>query len=73
MREIPHSYKGGKRSVTCSKTGPVTRADAAWRRSAKIFELDFMVVGVNFPKCIAEIDRRQESSSVVAFRRQAFS
>ena len=53
--------------------GPVTRADAAWRRSAKIFELDFMVARVNCPKCIAEIDRRQESSSVVAFRRQAFS
>ena len=59
--------------MICSKTGPVARADAAWRRSVKIFELDFMVVGVNFPKYIAEIDRRQESSSVVAFRRQAFS
>ena len=51
----------------------MTRADAAWRRSAKIFELDFMVVGDVFPKGIAEIDRHQESSSVVAFRRQAFS
>ena len=73
MREIPHSYKRGKRSVICSKTGPVTRADAAWRRSAKIFELDFMVVGDDFSKCIAEIDRHRESSSGVAFRRQAFS
>ena len=51
----------------------MTRADAAWRRSAKIFELDFMVVGDDFSKCIAEIDRHQESSSGVALRRQAFS
>ena len=73
MREISHSYKGEKRSVICSKTGPVTRADAGWRRSVKIFELDFMVVVADFSKCIAEIGGHRESSSVVAFRRQAFS
>lgn len=72
MKAIPHIIKG-KGTIVCSKTGSVTRADAGWRRSAKIFELDLIVVVADFSKCISEIDGRRDSSSVVAFRRQAFS